>query len=145
MWGYDNNGSSPTPSDDTYRGPSAGSEPETQALMGLINAHQFVTHNTFHSYAELTLFPWGYTTTPTVDDAKFNAMAAIMCERNGYQYGPPGEVLYDVNGGTFDWAYGAAGHTKIFSFSTRSAAAASGRRSPSAACSSRTTSGPPST
>ena len=32
-WGYDNEGSSPDPADETYRGPSAGSEPETQALM----------------------------------------------------------------------------------------------------------------
>ena len=31
-WGYDNEGSSPDPSSDTYRGPAPNSEPETQAL-----------------------------------------------------------------------------------------------------------------
>src|SRR5687767_6403251 len=34
-WGYDNEGSSPIPSSETYRGPSAGSEPETKAAMRL--------------------------------------------------------------------------------------------------------------
>ena len=33
-WGYDNEGSSPDPADDTYRGPSAASEPETQGDAG---------------------------------------------------------------------------------------------------------------
>ena len=31
-WGYDNEGSSPDPTSETYRGPSRDSEPETQAL-----------------------------------------------------------------------------------------------------------------
>jgi len=34
-WGYDNEGSSPEPSSETYRGPSPASEPETKALDGL--------------------------------------------------------------------------------------------------------------
>ncbi len=117
-WGYDNVGSSPYPEDDTYRGPSAGSEPETQALMGLINAHQFVTHNSIHSVAGLTLFPWGYTSTPCPDDATFNAMGAIMCSLNGYQYGSAPELLYSTNGSTTDWAYASTvGHPKIYTFS----------------------------
>ena len=33
-WGYDDEGSSPDPSSDTYRGPAPASEPETQALDG---------------------------------------------------------------------------------------------------------------
>ncbi len=37
MWGLDDNGSSPTTSSETYRGPSAGSEPETQAYMDFVN------------------------------------------------------------------------------------------------------------
>jgi len=117
QWGYDNVGSSPYPDDDTYRGPSAGSEPEAQALMGLINAHQFVTHNSIHSVAGLTLFPWGYTMTPCPDDATFNAMGQIMCSQNGYEYGSAPELLYSTNGSTTDWAYAATvGHPKIFTF-----------------------------
>ena len=36
-WGYDNEGSSNEPFSETYRGPSPASEPETQAMQGLIN------------------------------------------------------------------------------------------------------------
>ena len=35
-WGYDKEGSSSIPSSDTYRGPSPVSEPETQAMIGLL-------------------------------------------------------------------------------------------------------------
>jgi murein tripeptide amidase MpaA len=40
-WGCDY-GSSGDPGSETYRGPSAGSEPETQAMMQFINEHAFV-------------------------------------------------------------------------------------------------------
>lgn len=110
-------GSSTNPSSDTYRGPSAGSEPETQALMNLINNRSFVTGQDLHTYSDLTLYPWGYTTSPTVDNAIFTHMGAIMAQYNGYAVGQPGDLLYTVNGGSIDWFYGAtAEHTKIFAF-----------------------------
>jgi len=108
MWGYDNIGSSPYPYDETYRGPSAGSEPETQALMNLVNAHAFVTHQTMHTYGGQTLFPWGYTSSPAPDADIFEHIGQVMTMYNGYEYGPPGQILYPVNGNTFDWAYGTA-------------------------------------
>ena len=119
MWGYDNSGSSPDPESILYRGPSAGSEPEVQAMMGLINSHRFVTHNTVHTYSNLTLYPWGYDTVLNPDAAAFTLMGAEMCKYNGYVYGTPLEaIFYAVNGGTIDWAYGEVGqHDKIFSFS----------------------------
>ena len=39
-WGYDDEGSSPIPSSDTYRGPAPASEPETQAMVGPPRPHQ---------------------------------------------------------------------------------------------------------
>lgn len=127
QWGYDDSGSSPTPSSDLYRGPFAGSEPEVQAMMALINGHAFATHNTVHTYSNLTLYPWGYETVPTPDDAVFDHMAAQMVSLNGYTPGQPGEVLYEVNGGAFDWAYGAqTEHAKIFSFSNEIGGAGDG-------------------
>ena len=39
-WGYDNEGSAPETADETYRGPSAGSEPETRAMAGPHRPHQ---------------------------------------------------------------------------------------------------------
>jgi carboxypeptidase T len=117
MWGLDNNGSSPYPSDDTYRGPSAGSEPEVQAMMGLINSHNFRTQDSVHTYSNLTLFPWGYTSNDSPHHNIFVHMGEEMTKFNGYEAGQPSDILYDVNGGTNDWAYGAQDeHGFIFSF-----------------------------
>jgi len=116
QWGCDW-GSSGNPSDETYRGPAAGSEPETQAMMSFVNAHEFVVRQSYHTYGELTLYPWGYTTADTPDHATFQEMAAAMVQYNGYTPGQPGEVLYDVCGGTFDWDYGAsAQHLAVYGF-----------------------------
>lgn len=101
-------GSSTNPSSDTYRGPSAGSEPETQALMNLVNSRNFFAVQDMHTYSNLTLYPWGYTTSPTPHASIFIHMASIMAQYNGYTTGQPGEVLYIVNGGSIDWFYGDA-------------------------------------
>jgi carboxypeptidase T len=111
-------GSSTDPGSDTYRGPSPGSEPEVQAVMGLFNSHAFVTAQSFHSYSNLTLYPWGYTNSNSPHEAIFTHMADIMTRDNGYAPGQPGELLYNVNGGSFDWVYGASlEHPTCFSFS----------------------------
>ena len=59
-WGYDNEGSSPDPADETYRGPSAASEPETQAMQGLINRIEPKFQSNFHSFGEWLLYPQGW-------------------------------------------------------------------------------------
>ncbi len=118
MWGYDNVGSSGDPCDDDYRGPSPGSEPETQAILDLVNSHEFVTRNSYHCHGNLTLYPWGYTNTPTAEDDIFVHMADIMVRYNGYAPGQLGDGgLYTVNGGSVDWDYGATDeHPRIFGF-----------------------------
>jgi len=126
-WGVDLNrnypfewigsGSSPDPSSDTYRGPSPGSEPEVQALMAFINGREFVTHQSLHTYSNLTLIPWGYTSADTPDHATFMHMAEIMTQYNGYEYGQTTDLLYPVNGVTTDWTYAPdQGHAQILSF-----------------------------
>ena len=116
-WG--GSGSSPYPYDEDYRGPSAESEPETQGMMNFIEAHQFVTHNSYHSVAAMVLYPWGYTTANSPDDALFQTVSAVMAADNGYDTGQPGELLYTVNGGMFDWTYGdTTEKPKIYSFTT---------------------------
>jgi carboxypeptidase T len=115
-WGEE--GASPDPDDVTYRGPSAGSEPEVQAMMALINAHQFVTHQTVHTSGNLTLFPWGYTSGHTPDHDIFVHMGDVMTMYNGYAPGQTPDLLYPVSGITSDWSYGAQDeHDKIFCFS----------------------------
>jgi hypothetical protein len=113
-------GSSTDPCNDLYRGPSPASEPEVQALTGLINAHHFITWQSYHSVWGAVLHPWAYTTSDTPDDALFGAIGLEMARDSGYEVGQPGEVIhYNVNGGAFDWGYGATGeHPKIMAFST---------------------------
>lgn len=118
-WAHDNNGSSPYPSDETYRGPYAGSENCVQAMMAFINDREFITHDSVHTYSNLLLYPWGYTSTDTPHGATFEYMAEIMTRYNGYEPGQPSDILYDVNGGAIDWVYGAQDeHPMVLSFST---------------------------
>ena len=106
MWGYNNSGSSNIPSDDTYRGTSAFSEPETQAYRDFVNSKNFKTTLNYHTYSNLLLYPWGYISTPTVDNAIFDEYSTDMVAYNGYENGQPPIILYDVNGSADDWMYG---------------------------------------
>ncbi len=55
-WGYDNEGSSPVFGNETYRGTAPASEPETQALDGLMRRIGFEFMINYHSAAELLLY-----------------------------------------------------------------------------------------
>ena len=109
-WGYDDNGSSPDSSSETYRGPSAGSEPITQNMMNFISANTNINIiMNYHSYSNLLLYPWCYTDTPTPDSSEFNFIVKNSVKYNGYTAGQPGDILYNTNGDAMDWAYGDAG------------------------------------
>ncbi len=106
-WGYDNFGSSPYTSSEVYRGPSAFSEPETQAIRDLAQNHSFKLALSYHSYGELLLYPWGYAFAYTPDHALFLALADSLTSTNGYYPGNPAMgAIYITNGDTDDWAYG---------------------------------------
>jgi len=73
-WGYNFGccgGSSGTTSSETYRGPSAFSAPETRALRDFVNSRvvggqqQIKANIDFHTYSQLVLWPYGYTTANT--------------------------------------------------------------------------------
>lgn len=51
-------GSSGTCSSDLYRGPSAGSELETQAMIGLSDDYHFVMATSYHSYGRFIDYPY---------------------------------------------------------------------------------------
>jgi hypothetical protein len=117
QWG--GQGSSGDPCNETYRGPFAASEPEIQGHMDFVNAHQFVTWETYHSVAGQVLLPWCYTTTPTPDHDLFMALGTEMARDSGYEVGQCSVILYEVSGGAVDWGYGSVGeHPKIFAVST---------------------------
>jgi carboxypeptidase T len=106
MWGYDNIGSSGTPSSETYRGPSAFSEPETQAIRNFANLKNFKTALNYHTYGNYLLYPWGYINSPTPDNSVFDEFSTDMVAYNGYANGQPPQILYLVNGSSDDWMYG---------------------------------------
>ena len=106
-WGYDNVGSSPTPSSDVYRGAGPFSEPETVALRNFIAAHSFTVSMSFHSYGQLFLFPWGFAAVNTPDHPIFQALGDSVALQNGYRSGnPANDAIYITNGDMDDWAYG---------------------------------------
>lgn len=117
-WGYDNSGSSPNTSSDTYRGPSAFSEPETQAMKWFCENHQFKFALNYHTYGDLLIYPWGYELSIyTPDSAEFVNFAEIMTQDNNYLYGTGDQTVgYVTNGDSDDWMYGEQNtKNKIFS------------------------------
>ena len=129
IWGIDDEGSSPIPSDEDYRGTAAFSEPETAALRDFINSRHFVGSLDYHTYSNLVLFPWGTDYIGgnglCLDDPEFrliaDSMSTAISRINGasYRMGPPWELLYNTNGGSFDWEYGdTLLHRKMYSLST---------------------------
>ena len=108
-WGYDNEGSSGFIWDQTYRGPWAGSEPETQALIDLIARENFVAGISYHTYGGWVLYPWGYQVAETPDHAVFATLGEAMAAYNGYVPGVASQQLYRVNGEFADHAYGKHG------------------------------------
>ena len=109
MWGYDNWGSSPNPPDEDYRGPSAFSEPETQAIRQLCNSAKPQVGINFHSYSNVIITPWGYINDypPEPDKTIYLAMADTMNDYNGWPYGNSSATVgYTANGTSDDWMYG---------------------------------------
>ncbi len=106
-WAYDDIGSSPSPGSSTYRGPSAFSEPETQAVRAFCGEHEFVAALNYHTHGNLLIFPWGYSDSPTPDSETFNTLASVMTQENDYISGTGTETVgYTVNGDSDDWMYG---------------------------------------
>jgi murein tripeptide amidase MpaA len=136
QWGTDLNrnssfkwntgGSSGQPCNETYRGPSAASEPETQAIQNYAlsifpdyrgpadtdAANPATTEGVFislHSYSELVLFPWGYTTTPAPNSTALQTLGRKFGFHNGYQVCNGPTCLYGTSGTTDDFTYGDRG------------------------------------
>lgn len=114
QWGT--GGSSSNPSSDTFKGPQAFSEIETQAIKNYVERHQNISILlSFHTYSELILYPWGhkYDGLEIVRDKQVHeAMAKKMAEWNRYTP-KQSSGLYIASGDTTDWSYGVH---KIISF-----------------------------
>ncbi|MBK9729598.1 MAG: immune inhibitor A [Saprospiraceae bacterium] len=106
-WAYDNDGSSPSGTSDTYRGTEPFSETETSALQYFCENRQFTIAMNYHAFGDLLIIPWGYLDRPTVDSSLFNSIAKIMTRYNHFEVGTSNQTLsYKVNGVADDWFYG---------------------------------------
>ncbi|WP_340381069.1 M14 family zinc carboxypeptidase [Streptomyces sp. SS7] len=99
-WGYDDEGSSPNPTSQTYRGASAGSEPETKALDAFEKRIGFTYGINYHSAAELLLYGVGWqVATDTPDDVLYKTLAGTPDNSAIPGYHPQvSSELYTTNG-----------------------------------------------
>tara|TARA_Y100000590_G_scaffold466474_1_gene642002 strand:+ start:1261 stop:3564 length:2304 start_codon:yes stop_codon:yes gene_type:complete len=113
MWGYDNSGSSPDGCQETYRGTSPFSEPETEIVRDFVEAHDFKIALNYHSYGNLFIHPYGYDPNldlPEYDHEIFIEYGEAMTQYNNYLLGTGIETVgYTVNGEACDWMYGEHG------------------------------------
>ena len=117
-------GSSGSQCAETYRWPTPGSEPETQAIQSYVRslypdlrddpigaAAPITTTGIFldiHSYSELVLWPWGFTSQPAGNATQLQTLGRKFAYFNGYE--PEQAIgLYPTDGTTDDFAYGELG------------------------------------
>ncbi len=109
---YDEEGSSSIASSETYRGPGPVSEPETQALKGLLDRIGFAFQVNYHSNGQWLLYAEGWQIgTPTADDPIYFALSGNL-DRPAIRDFHPGlssDVLYVTNGETTDYAHASTG------------------------------------
>jgi len=122
---WNTGGSSSNACNETYRGPSAASEPETQAIQNYaasIFPDQRGPANTdpapataegvfitLHSYGQLVLYPWGWTTSPAPNSTQLQTLGRKFGFFNGHQVCNGPACLYGTSGTTDDWTYGDRG------------------------------------
>jgi hypothetical protein len=108
MWGYDDIGSSPEPSEETYRGTGPFSELETQTMRDFIISRNFSFILNAHTYGDYFLYPLCYADIYSPDEPLFEIVADTVLSLLGGDYtsGTPWEILYNTNGDAMDWAYG---------------------------------------
>lgn len=99
-WGYDDEGSSPNPTSQTYRGDAPGSEPETKAIDAFQKRIGFDLGINYHSAAELLLYGVGWqVATDTPDDVMYKALAGTPGNSAIPGYHPQvSSELYTTNG-----------------------------------------------
>ncbi|MCW2877192.1 MAG: hypothetical protein JWQ95_1292 [Sphaerisporangium sp.] len=117
-------GSSGSTSSETYRGPSAESAPEVRAAANFVRSRvvggkqQIKSNIDFHTYSELILWPYGYTSSDTAtgltqdDHDAFATLGQNMASTNGYTPQQASD-LYITDGSIDDWLWATY---KIFSY-----------------------------
>lgn len=117
QWGLPS-GSSGSQGSDTYRGPSAFSEPESQLIKSFAIQKKFIASIHHHSYAKILFYPWDYTNANCPEATLFKRVGDSMtlCNHYSVQHGA-GSLGYLASGTTPDWMYGdVTSKPKSYSF-----------------------------
>nr|AIN76718.1 carboxypeptidase A [Oplegnathus fasciatus] len=110
--GFGGSGASGNPCSETYRGPRANSESEVKSIVDFVNSHRNLkAFLSIHSYSQMLLYPYGYTTTPAKDQAELHSLAKkaitdlASLYGTSYRYGSIINTIYQASGSTVDWTY----------------------------------------
>jgi len=108
QWGITDQGSSPDPATDVYRGPAPFSEPESRMVRDFCREHNFTFAHNYHTHGNLLIYPWAYNA--TLADSTFFKFAQIFTKENRYKAGITFETVgYAVNGSSEDWMHAERG------------------------------------
>jgi len=123
-WGQ--GGSSNSSCSDTYMGPSVASEPETKNTAAFWKTLQnstaaIVAAIDWHSYSQLVLRPWGWTSADSPDEAVLKAAgdkyaADIRATSNRVYTSQKSIQLYVTTGTASDWFYDTEANTNNAGF-----------------------------
>ncbi len=109
MWNspYAPNGSSLTPSSETYRGTAPFSEPENQAIDNFMRAHNIKTCLNYHTYGNYLIYPYGYLVRENPDSLIYRDWAYDMTAVNRFTNGTDMQTVnYSTRGVSDDYMYG---------------------------------------
>jgi hypothetical protein len=106
-------GGDPLTPNETYRGPSVWSEPETRAVRDfLLELDRVATGIAFHSGTDVILHPWGWSASADLPDVNtfelISRKGSQLTEVNGFPGSPhtwTARGLYSATGSTMDWLY----------------------------------------
>jgi len=118
-------GASDLPCADTYAGPEPFSEVEMQVVRDQLLAIVPRVYLTFHSYSELWMYPWGWTSDlpdnwQDLDSLAQDAVAALTAVYGTtYGIGSSTNTIYAAAGGSDDYALGVAGSEYAYTVELR--------------------------
>lgn len=101
------NGSSARTGAQDYRGEAPASEPETQAMMKLVDEIKPVMNISYHSYSEIVIYPYGCKPNRTPAEEAVEQIGSEIGKLLDYKPGTAWELLYNADGGDIDWMYTA--------------------------------------
>merc|ERR1711998_205632 len=114
-------GTSTNPCSESYQGEAAADQPEVAAVQDFIREKDtFLGYINFHSYSQLWMSPWGYTSSKPKDfdvqnEAAGQAVAALQAVHGTkFDYGAISTTIYPASGSSADYTYGKS--NMLFSY-----------------------------